>query len=152
MKKCLWPCISLCLYLMTSIASAETINIPGMAGISDGSFYCAVDLTSGEKGTVGPAAQSCEMAYSLPVPVGRTLDSVKVQYADGVGHITVYVATNRIEPSMGVIILSSATTKIYSSSPASLTVPLGYSVWDGDTYFVHVETDAIIQGISATYH
>jgi hypothetical protein len=147
--------IASCLFAAVINAKADTINIPATAA-TFGSGCATVDLDTGIVGNI-MTADTCEMSFPLTVPIGKTLDKVNVNYQLGgfapLPKIIASVATERYTPQEGLLGLSTKQATAITFGVTPLAVPLGYPVWDGETYLVHVSLNSgYVAAISLTYH
>jgi len=144
------------LLLALGNANAETINLPAnTAALSDN---CSKAFPGGE--VVNYSPNVCEMSFGLPLPVGKTIDAVVVQYqlayrwGAWVPSINASLVSNRYSPDLGVAYVA---TQQATNSTAGLTpltmAPIGVTVWDGNTYLVDVKlVDGVVSVLSVTYH
>jgi hypothetical protein len=146
-----------CLFAAVINAKADTINIPATAA-TIGSGCSAVDLDTGIVGNIA-TPDTCQMSFSLPVPLGKTLDKVDVNYQLGgivqqpQPKIVAAVVTERYLPQQGLLGLSTRQATGNTQAIQALTVPLGFPVWDGETYLVNVTLNSgYVAAISLTYH
>jgi hypothetical protein len=140
------------LFALAANAHATTINIPATAATLSN---CSImDLDTGYVGGIS----TCEMNFAFPVPLGSTLDKVDVNYmipggALGPPMLVASVKTERYNPQQGVLGLSTKQTTTATQYVQAMTIPLGYPVWDGETYFLRASVSGGgIYAISVTYH
>jgi len=160
MKKLVFlSCVS-CVAL-TSIASAETIFIPGVAGIRDQANVSCSDPTvpTGEM-EVLDLGSACLIAYPINIPAGKTFDSIEIAY-DGPtpnpnNSITAYLAQNRVKPKLGAIAIAgaSANPPPFSQQGFLHMQPLNIPVATGSVYWVQIfdEGVSVINYVAVAYH
>ena len=140
-------------------ARAESVNIPGSAGVPDNDGYCAVQLDSGQ--TFSQYGPTCQVMYPVSLPVGKTIDTVELDYYFGGGvadaAVTGYLESRQVKPLGSVAQLGSWFAYPKNAGEGYFHFPFftyNIPVTPSTSYWVRVEAfhGISINNVTINYH
>lgn len=143
-----------------SIASAETLYIPGASGVRDQADSICSDpyVSEGEMQINGQI--QCLVTYPIDLPAGKIIDSVEVAYDDPANApgnlIKAFLGQNRVKPKLGTIAIAGASAypKAADGQGFLNMSPLNVPVATGSVYWVQIFDQGVhvLNYVAVTYH